>query len=96
MSDVKVTGNAAQVCYLQVKVKLLLLYSVFIDKRWYEKVQTWKLPVLLSYFMRLFLSRTLDAVCTRSSLRRSSRGSELRSSWETPYSVGFRSIRTYR
>lgn len=25
MSDVKVTGNAAQVCYLQVKVKSLLL-----------------------------------------------------------------------
>lgn len=59
-------------------------------------VHAWKLPVLLSYLTRLFLSRTLAAVCTRSILRLSSRGSELRSSWETPYSVGLRSMRTYR
>lgn len=34
MCDIKVTGNAAQVCYLQVKVKSLLLYSVYFEKSW--------------------------------------------------------------
>lgn len=37
MSDVKVTGNAAQVRYLQVRVKLLLLYTVFTEKKRWDK-----------------------------------------------------------